>query len=141
MIHHSLTEDSGTVSWGAIRRYHTDPNGEYKMRDIGYHYGVELIGNHYEILVGRNLLESGAHCYQQGMNSKAIGICIVGNFDVRVPDEAVLHRTACLTKTLMELFRIPISNVVAHKDYAPKTCPGRLFDIDKYKSRVLLANL
>ena len=40
MIHHSATEDSQTLSWQAIRRFHmTDP--EHLWADIGYHAGVE----------------------------------------------------------------------------------------------------
>lgn len=136
MIHHSLTKDSGAVSWGAIRRYHMDLNGEYKMRDIGYHYGVELIGERHEILAGRSLLETGAHCYQQGMNSQAIGICLVGNFDEEVPCEGLLHQAARLVKMLMEIFKIPVENVVAHRDYAPKSCPGKLLDMEKFMARV-----
>lgn len=34
IIHHSLTKDSETVSWNAIRRFHVNENG---WRAIGYH--------------------------------------------------------------------------------------------------------
>ena len=136
MLHHSLTKDGATVSWGAIRKYHTDPAGPYKMKDIGYHYGIELVGDRHEILAGRVLTETGAHCYQVGMNSKAIGICLVGNFDEEVPCEGLLHQAARLVKMLMEIFKIPVENVVAHRDYAPKSCPGKLFDMDKFRARV-----
>lgn len=144
MIHHSLTKDSGTVSWGAIRKYHTDPNGPYKMSAIGYHYGIELIGDpsagsgqgHHEILGGRSLLEAGAHCYQAGMNSKAIGICVIGNFDAEVPSEGILHQGARLVKMLMEIFKIPVENVVPHSAYAPKSCPGKLFNMEKFRARI-----
>ena len=50
IIHHSAGPDSKIQNWGQIRRYHIDHNG---WRDIGYHYGIELVGYDYEILLGR----------------------------------------------------------------------------------------
>jgi len=45
--HHSLTKDSGSVSWGAIRKWHMGLIGgednyytNHPMIDIGYHFGL-----------------------------------------------------------------------------------------------------
>ncbi len=134
MIHHSLTKDSKTVSWGAIRKYHTEVR---RWDDIGYHYGIELVGDYHETFIGRTLQETGAHCYQKGMNRKAIGICLVGNFDRQLPPEGQLAQAARLVKSLMEELTIPVENVVVHRDYATyKSCPGKLFDMGKFRARL-----
>jgi N-acetyl-anhydromuramyl-L-alanine amidase AmpD len=124
IIHHSLTEDGKTVSWGAIRDYHVKTNG---WRDIGYHFGIELVGDHYEILVGREATEEGAHCADGGMNRCSLGICMIGNFDLAAPPDAQIQVLVRHVRSLMLQFGIPKENVKRHHDYSPKSCPGKLF--------------
>jgi len=135
MIHHSATPDGATFDWQAIRRYHmTDEMHRYA--DIGYHFGVEKIGDRYETLVGRSLRSPGAHC--RGRNYTAIGICVVGNYDIVAPSADALMRCAELCRVLMDMFDIPIQRVVAHRSWNPhKTCPGKMFDMNTLKQYII----
>lgn len=127
IIHHSLTRDSGTVSWQAIRRYHVEILGWVA---IGYQLGIEKVNGEYEILMGRMLDEAGAHT--KGMNARSIGICVVGNFD---EDELLREALAILLelcRSLMDIFGIPVENIKRHSDYADKSCPGRKFPWERF---------
>lgn len=140
MIHHSLTKDSGSVSWGAIRNYHVGTNG---WSDIGYHFGVELanVGRDGapvpEVFIGRHWNRNGAHCRHGGMNSKSLGVCVVGNFDETAPPEDVLAATGSFVAFLCNYFGIATEGIIGHRDFNPaKTCPGTLFDLDAFRERV-----
>jgi N-acetylmuramoyl-L-alanine amidase len=130
VIHHSLTKDGQTVSWGAIRKYHVETLG---WNDIGYHFGIELINDHYEILVGRMMTEVGAHCKEQGMNNRSVGICVVGNFDVDILNTLQMEMLVKLVKSIKAVFAIPKANVKQHHEYASyKSCPGTQFPWDQF---------
>lgn len=128
IVHHSLTKDSETVSWGAIRRYHKQRNG---WRDIGYHYGVELVGDSYEVLIGRPENISGAHC--KGMNASSIGICFIGNFDLAAPDEDMMIRATEVFYPILRRLSISPNEIYPHSAYAPKSCPGSLFPMERFR--------
>lgn len=130
ILHHSLTKDSGTVSWGAIRDYHKSIG----WSDIGYHFGIENLRGQTEILIGRMPDKKGAHC--AGDNSDSIGICFVGNFDLDpVPAES-WNEGIRVVKYLMKQFNI--QTIQGHRELNPKkSCPGRLFDMDKFRREVL----
>jgi N-acetyl-anhydromuramyl-L-alanine amidase AmpD len=78
--------------------------------------------------------QDGAHTL--GMNDKAIGICCVGNFDVQTPTETMLARLVPLLRWLMDVYGIPAKNVMGHRDYSPKSCPGKNFDMDALRARL-----
>lgn len=138
IIHHSKTKDGKTVSWGAIRKYHV---GERHWSDIGYHVGVELVHDHYEVLLGRMPYTEGAHCRAGGMNKEALGICVVGDFDNASPPEAQFNLAASVCSWLCHVLNIPVDNIMGHRDYDPKkTCPGSKFDLDVFRDRVSMVN-
>ena len=139
ILHHSLTKDGITVSWGAIRDWHTGihPDSPLDYDDIGYQFGIELINKAYEILVGRMMDQHGAHCYQEGMNKRSIGICFVGNFDIKPPNQEMWDKGLNLVRSLMRVFNIPEENIRGHRDYATyKTCPGAKFDLNLFRSEL-----
>lgn len=132
ILHHSLTKDSKTVSWGAIRRYHTKTLG---WADVGYHFGIELIGDEYEIFVGRLLTVSGAHT--RGHNGDSIGICFVGNFDKAAPAEKLWRIGVRFVRSLLVIFDLTWRDIYGHREFAGyKSCPGDQFDIKKFRSEV-----
>lgn len=139
IIHHSLTKDDKTVSWDSIRRYHLIDCG---WKDIGYHYGIELVNDHYEIFKGRMDNEEGAHC--RGFNEDSIGICVVGNYDLIPPSIMQMDMLRHLVISLMEIYGIKQENVLGHREtYAllgvaqEKSCPGNAFNMVEFRHTLI----
>ena len=165
VIHHSATKDGNTFDWGAIRQYHTSyridgrsvVKDEFERRkvikdgkhfevpwiDIGYHWGIESVNGHLEIIRGRNTDYDGAHCKQLDMNHKGIGICLIGNFDGEIPSISLVEKTRDMVQWLMGVYNIPWTQVVGHREVQAKcgmpenerkSCPGKLFNMDAFRS-------
>ena len=136
VIHHSKTKDGVTVSWSAIRKYHTT-NPRLMWDDIGYHFGVELVNVYYEVLLGRMPYMQGAHCRAGGMNGKALGLCVVGDFDKHEPPIMQFNLAASVGSWICHVLNIPVENIKGHRDYdSGKSCPGRLFDMEAFRVKV-----
>lgn len=132
VIHCSQTKDSGSVSWGAIRKYHLGLGWD----DIGYHFGIELVGDRYEILSGRMPGITGSHCRAGGMNGKSLGICCVGDFDQSQPPIEMLDKLEKIVQHLINIYGIPRENIIGHGEVEPKkTCPGLMFNMNKFRGR------
>jgi hypothetical protein len=130
ILHHSLTRDSDTVSWGPIREFHTKVNG---WSDIGYHFGIENLRGQVETLVGRCPDKTGAHC--AGHNTGSIGICFVGNFDVDPVPADAWDAGVKLCKFLVRAYGI--KDILGHREFNDhKTCPGKKFNIQKFRREV-----
>lgn len=135
MIHHSAGHDGALVDTPGIRRFHTsEPPAGRGWQDIGYHFTCERIGDGYEVLAGRPLSLDGAHC--PGMNSQAVGLCLIGNFMDAAPPEEQLRTAARFVAGLCAVLGISSSAVTMHKNHRDTDCPGAKFDLKRFRALV-----
>jgi len=168
IIHHSATSDSRAKDWESIRRYHmsyrfndkiiTKEQYDYYIaigksgdlqkpwKDIGYHFGVEYIDGQLKVLEGRSLNESGAHSGIPGdtrFNDHGIGICLVGSYDNKEPNEEQINVLIDLVISLIKKFDISIDKVIGHREVYDllrkprmKSCPGSKFNMIDFRRRL-----
>ena len=106
-----------------IHRWHL-ANG---WAGIGYHFFVTKGGLIYE---GRPINTIGAQV--AGHNSRGIGICVEGNYDVeQVLPEAQYKAVLELLNYLKKIY--PKAELVGHRDIGASACPGRYFPLNDFK--------
>lgn len=89
-------------------------------KGIGYHWFIEKNGR---VVRGRAEELEGAHT--KGFNKSSIGICLAGNFDLTIPTEAQTNALRLLLADVRTRYKIPLENIVPHREFATKTCYGK----------------
>jgi hypothetical protein len=123
--------------------------------DIGYHMGIEeltssnpSLENPLFVQFGRDLSKPGAHAVD--FNTIGYGVCVLGKFDEAAPDPVQWHTALSVVRGLMLKDSIPTENVLGHWEtfirtgkaknkveaQKIKSCPGLLFDMDKFRSEL-----
>lgn len=132
LVHHSASRDNIVFSDAAAFRSHHRAKG---WSDIGYHAVAERFNGEVTVIAGRSEAMAGAHC--PGMNTKALGICLAGNFSMAPPDAELLQAAAEFVATWLRKHRIPVENVHGHRDHRATECPGKLFDMEAFRALVM----
>jgi N-acetylmuramoyl-L-alanine amidase len=130
VMHHSASHDGLGVNAQEIRRWHKDAG----WSDTGYQFLIEMVNGRPEMLAGRGLMEAGAHCRHDNMNSRSVGVCVVGNYEITVPSEELLLFTARHVRNLCQALNITPTRktIVGHGEVkgASTLCPGKHFPLD-----------
>ncbi len=127
IIHHTDGDDGPAANIASIRHWHKD---HLNYADIGYHAVCELVGEEYEIIIGRDWDWDGAHTL--GHNQTGFGFSFVGRFtDYEIP-EAQLVRGVMGVRMIMKTLGIPPSAVFPHRQFNSTDCPGKLFPWDRF---------
>ncbi|KAL8581145.1 hypothetical protein ACOMHN_033593 [Nucella lapillus] len=101
----------------SFQKMHMDDN---KWDDIGYSFVVGEDGNAYE---GRGWNRVGAHT--TGYNAVGIGICVIGNYNIREPNAAALGAVRQLIDYGVRQGHISSDYTLrGHRDVGATECPG-----------------
>ncbi|MBN1527165.1 MAG: N-acetylmuramoyl-L-alanine amidase [Candidatus Omnitrophica bacterium] len=135
IVHHSATEGGTALDF---YKAHRDRGWE----TIGYHFVIDngsggKQDGQIEATPRWTKQMDGAHCAAGSMNSRGIGICLVGNFNYEKVSPKQMESLAYLVNTLKTNYRIPSSNVLGHgKVTGAKTdCPGKKFPWSEFYAR------
>jgi LysM repeat protein len=128
VIHHSASKEGSLKSFDAYHRQ------KRRMENgLAYHF---VIGNGKgmpdgEIGIGDRWKKQlrGGHVTSDAQNEVALGICLVGNFDVSRPTEAQMKSLYALVSYLTRRCGVPNSEVKTHSEIniKPTACPGKNF--------------
>ena len=136
IIHHSATDEGSSLYFD---KYHQSKGWE----GIGYHFVIdngtkEKQDGQIEVSPRWLKQEDGSHCKAGDMNEKAIGICLVGNFNKERVSDKQMGSLVYLVNLLKRQYRIPVRNILGHGQVrgAKTECPGHNFPCAKFKSRL-----
>jgi len=138
IIHHSATPIDDAVNMHKVHlargmknglAYHfVISNGSRKARDGEIYIGSRWSGQ-----------QDGGHVKKQAWNRTSIGICLIGNFEVRPPTSKQLSALEGLCEYLMKRCNLQAGGVTTHTLFHPKhtVCPGKHFSLTSLRRRLI----
>ncbi|MBC8523592.1 N-acetylmuramoyl-L-alanine amidase [PVC group bacterium] len=115
----NTTKSAAASRLETIRRSNLRRDGG-RWGDIGYHFAIDPSGRLWE---GRPLAWQGAHV--RARNEGNIGVVVLGNFEKQSVNRAQQGAVLSTIQTLMARFRVPLTRVRTHQEWAATACPGR----------------
>ena len=137
IIHHSATPIDDAVNMHKVHlargmknglAYHfVISNGSRKARD-----GEIYLSNRWKGQL------DGGHVKKQEWNRTSIGICLIGNFEIRPPTSKQLSALEGLCEYLMKRCNLQANDVTTHTLFHPKhtVCPGKYFSLTGLRRRL-----
>ncbi|MBT6269856.1 MAG: N-acetylmuramoyl-L-alanine amidase [Phycisphaerae bacterium] len=102
-----------------IRKSHLRRNGG-RWGDIGYHFAIDPAGRLWQ---ARPLAWQGAHV--RAKNEGNIGVVVLGNYELQSVNRAQLAAVTSTLQLLMKKYKVPVSKVRTHQEWAATACPGK----------------
>lgn len=133
IIHHSASDEGNSLFFRKVHR-------AKGWNEIGYDFIIDngsMGKGDGQIEVGPRWIkqQNGAHCAAGGMNYKAIGICLVGNFSKERVSQKQLDSLDYLVNLLRKYYNIPLSHIMGHGQVpgAKTECPGKFFPWKEFR--------
>lgn len=126
VVHHSAATENQSVQ--SIENYHLSLGWE----GVGYQFLIDKFG---VVWKGRPEHYHGAHVGEKDIdgkkiNDKSIGICVIGDFDKKLPTQEQVSALKTLLNELRLRYSIPLEKIVPHRHFLGnppyKSCFGSL---------------
>ncbi|MFA4988259.1 MAG: N-acetylmuramoyl-L-alanine amidase [Candidatus Omnitrophota bacterium] len=136
IIHHSATDEGNSLAFDKAHQ-------RRGWSGLGYHFVIDngtkgKKDGQIEVSPRWLKQKDGSHCRAAGMNSRAIGICLVGNFNNERPSAKQMESLVFLVNKLKKYYKIPSRRILGHGqvDGASTDCPGKRFPWREFYSRI-----
>jgi N-acetylmuramoyl-L-alanine amidase len=134
IIHHSATDVGNALSFDYVHI------NKKNWKSLGYHFVIDngtqgTKNGHIEVAPRWLHQEDGAHCKADSMNSRGIGICLVGNFDTEEISSRQMESLMYLVNILKKYYNIDDKHILGHGQVngAATDCPGKSFPWNEFR--------
>ena len=137
IIHHSATPVDDAMNMHRVHKARGMKNG------LAYHFVISNGSRKAydgEVFIGERWKGQldGGHVKKLSWNQTCIGICLIGNFELKPPSSRQLKVLEGLCEYLMKRCSIPKSQVTTHKilHKGHTVCPGKYLSLPSFISRL-----